>query len=427
MLDVLRLFAAMAVMGFHFTARDSPAWDGPVPEAVAPVGEWTTYGRLGVPLFFVISGFVLLMSSWNRDLPDFIASRAGRLFPAYWAAVTISIVLVLVLWPENPAFFDKQVGVARSLLNLTMVQAAFGVPDLDGVYWTLWYEARFYALIALLMLWGITRGRVLAFCALWPIVGAIAAATHSDLLTVVLMPDYAPFFSGGMLLFVVHRDGHDLGTWLLVGMQALFGLNFAMGYYPGALSDEVPWPPSKVGIALATLACFGLVALVTLTPLATTHARWMPLAGALTYPLYLIHENLGWYVIHLFRDSTGPWAAIGLATAVSCLVGLALHHLVEKPCGPRLRRATLGMLQGGGRGSERVGVSAPAPVDDRPLISRPHAMRSTASAPVGIPRHSASRDLHRHLPALDRQPRSGRTDPRTPRSSPDSASPVRGV
>src|SRR4051794_6198061 len=78
-LDALRFIAAAAVVAFHFTARQSPAWEGPAPEAFDAVGPLTSYGRLGVALFFVISGFVILMSSWGRDLPHFVASRVGRL------------------------------------------------------------------------------------------------------------------------------------------------------------------------------------------------------------------------------------------------------------------------------------------------------------------------------------------------------------
>ena len=45
---------------------------------------------MGVPFFFVISGFVVLMTAWGRDVPHFVASRVGRLFPAYWVAVVIA-------------------------------------------------------------------------------------------------------------------------------------------------------------------------------------------------------------------------------------------------------------------------------------------------------------------------------------------------
>ncbi|PRY51903.1 peptidoglycan/LPS O-acetylase OafA/YrhL [Geodermatophilus tzadiensis] len=372
MLDVLRLFAAVTVVAFHYTARHSPGWNGPVPEELAGVGQWAAYGRMGVPLFFVISGFVLLMSAWGRDVRGFVASRVGRLFPAYWVAVAFSVVLVVVIWPENPAFLGHEVTTSGALLNFTMVQGAFGVPDVDGPYWTLWYEARFYLLIALFMMVGITRNRVLAFCALWPVLGAMAHGTGSGLLSAFLMPDYAPFFAGGMLLYLIHRDGHDLGSWLLVGLQVSIALNFSMNVYPGVLGAETPWTPSKAVIAIVSLACFGLVALVTLTPLAARSAGWMTVAGALTYPVYLVHENLGWWVIHLTRGALGPWGAVALATAVAFAAAFALHYGVEKPYGGRLRQATLRMLS---RPEERrtqrpagdaAGAAGPAEVTPAP-------------------------------------------------------------
>lgn len=397
MLDVLRLLAALSVVAFHFTARHSPGWDGPVPEALAPVGQWTAYGRLGVPLFFVISGFVLLMSSWGRDIPGFVASRVGRLYPAYWVAAAFSIVLVLYVWPANPAFLGREMTTSGALLNLTMMQGAFGVHDVDGSYWTLWYEARFYLLIVLLMLVGITRRRILAFCALWPIAGALAQGQESRLLSAFLMPDYAPFFAGGMLLYLIHRDGHDTGTWLLVGLQGLFALDFAMTLYPVALAEETPWAPSTIAIALATFACFALVALVTLTPLARRSARWMTAAGALTYPLYLIHENLGWYVIHLVRDRVGPWGAVLAATAVALLAAAALHHLVERPFSGRLRAATLTMLRAPRRADDRheaavgSGPTVPVPSPGPPTVSLPAVVPAPMARHSGYGRHEVTR------------------------------------
>src|SRR3712207_8546071 len=108
MLDVLRFGAAFAVLGFHFVARDSPAWGGAVPDSVAGVGQWALYGRLGVPLFFVISGFVILMSSWGKDVPTFTASRVGRLYPAYWVSVVLSVAISFVLWPAYATFFRSE-------------------------------------------------------------------------------------------------------------------------------------------------------------------------------------------------------------------------------------------------------------------------------------------------------------------------------
>ena len=382
-LDVLRLLAAVIVVGFHFTARESPGWNGAVPQELAPIGQWTIYGRMGVPLFFVISGFVLLMSSWGRDVPSFVASRVGRLFPAYWVAVVVSLVLVVYVWPEGMAFFNKDIGLTNGLLNLTMFQAPFARPDIDGSYWTLWYEARFYALIAVLMLIGMTRARVIAFCALWPIVASVAQNLHSDLIAAALMPDFAPFFAGGMLLYVIYRDGHDLLTWLLIGMQVLFALNFCIDYYPPLLASETPWPPSELAIGLICVACFALVALVTLTPLAGLSARWMTLAGALTYPLYLIHENLGWFVIAKTREAYGCWIAVAAAATICMLAALALHYLVEKPLGPRLRKATLASLRSAGRApAEKAKAAAATARPAGEQHAAPQAAAQSAAPPV---------------------------------------------
>lgn len=367
MLDALRFLAALSVVALHFTSQTSPAWGGPPPPEVAAVGEWTMYGALGVPLFFIISGFVVLMTAWDRDVPGFVASRIGRLFPAYWVAVAFSALLVFVLWPENPAFFGWQFTKADGLMNFTMLQGAFNVPNLDGPYWTLWYEAKFYLLIALLMMVGITRRRVLAFATLWPVVASVSVASGQGFLTSMLMPDYAPFFAGGMLLYLIYRDGHDLGTWLLIAFQTAFGVSFATRHYLG-LADSTAGIPSKTLLALIIVGCFAAVAAVTLTPLTRLNARWMTVLGSLTYPLYLIHENLGWYVIHLLQGRVTPWQAIAVATAAVLLAAVLILYLVEKPFGGRLRTATLHMLERTGRAGTQSLARATGPtVAPRPV------------------------------------------------------------
>ena len=83
-LDVLRGLAALAVAGTHYTTmcRDVGTLD------------WTFHwGMYGPPLFFVISGFVILMSVRKRpEAVDFLVSRASRIYPTYWLAVPIAFV-----------------------------------------------------------------------------------------------------------------------------------------------------------------------------------------------------------------------------------------------------------------------------------------------------------------------------------------------
>jgi peptidoglycan/LPS O-acetylase OafA/YrhL len=387
MLDALRFVAAIAVVGVHFTSQQSPGWGGPVPAAVEPVGRWTMYGSLGVPLFFVISGFVMLMTAWGRDIPNFVASRVARLFPAYWVAVAFSAVLLLFVWPANLEFFHRSISKTDAAVNLTMVQSALGITDLDGPYWTLIYEAKFYLLMAIFMAFGITRRRVLAFATLWPVIGAVANNTGQGFLSSMLIPDYAPFFAGGMLLYLIYRDGHDLGTWLLVAFQVVIGVDLGVKHYI-TLGDVTPGTPTQGVLAVLLVGAFAAVAAVTLTPLTRFNKGWMTALGALTYPLYLIHENLGWFVIHGLRDKLSPWAVVAVALVVVLTAATLMHRFVEKPMSGRLRAATLRMLNKTTRETstpapQPAATDAPVPVEAPADVLAP--LPTSGSPDVTIP------------------------------------------
>src|SRR5690606_40041197 len=115
---------------------------------------------LGVDLFFLISGFVVLMSSWGRTPRAFAVSRLARLYPAYWLAVALTALVTVTLGRDM-----FEVSPFQVLVNLTMFQSVIDVPNVDVVYWTLWAEMRFYFLILAFAWLGMTRGRVMVL--LW--------------------------------------------------------------------------------------------------------------------------------------------------------------------------------------------------------------------------------------------------------------------
>lgn len=200
-LDGLRFAAAAAVLVYHFVAVNHHAWGARTSASLPDAQAVTAYGSFGVQLFFVVSGFVILMTAWGRDVRGFVASRAGRLFPAYWASVLLTVVLLVLVVPGR-----RDVDLPQAAANLTMVQRAFGIPDLEAVYWTLWSELRFYVLVGVLVAVGLTRARVLAFVVLWPVAGAIATQTGSELAATVLVAPDAPLFAGGMVLYLLTRE-----------------------------------------------------------------------------------------------------------------------------------------------------------------------------------------------------------------------------
>ncbi|MFC8924237.1 acyltransferase family protein [Cellulosimicrobium sp. NPDC057127] len=354
-LDGLRFAAAAAVLLYHFVAVNHHAWGQRTGEAMPGVQQVAAFGSFGVQLFFVISGFVILLTAWGRDVRAFAASRAGRLLPAYWASVLLTLVLLVLVIPGR-----REVDVPQAVLNLTMVQRAFGVEDVEAVYWTLWSELRFYVLVGVLVAVGLTRGRVLAFVTLWPVLGAVATQTGSDLLATVLVAADAPLFAGGMVLFLLSREPRSPVLWLALGLNMALAAAHSGRIQAVRIENSTDLALGPATYWTAVVVCFSLVAAATLTPLARVPWAWLTTLGALTYPLYLVHSSWGRWVIESVHPYLPGWATLAVATAVCLGLALALHRLVERPLGPRLRRAVEHDLRRGARTT--AGGAHPAPV-----------------------------------------------------------------
>ncbi|MFC0863743.1 acyltransferase family protein [Sphaerimonospora cavernae] len=360
-LDALRFVAAFAVMSFHFMAASRSLWNQ-FPTTVFPeVSRLTTLGILGVELFFLISGFVILMSVWGRTVGQFAISRVSRLYPAYWFAVLVIFILYRF---SGVAGFDPKLDDGEYLLNLTMLQGAFGVGHAGGVFWSLWVELRFYVLVAVFSLFGITVRRCLVFMGAWLLLALAAEITQNEVLVFVFLPRQASYFIGGMAFYLIYRFGaRAWAPWVFVAAS------FAMSLYAaqervGSRVDAIglkhfPAPPEGVFVAIALI--YLLMAGVALGWL--RWLRWRPLitVGALTYPLYLLHQNVSAVLIPSYRDDLNPWLLTAITMGVSAVLAYLVYRIVDKP-GQRLLRAALEALRGsvrpagGSRRSHRASV-----------------------------------------------------------------------
>ena len=136
-LDALRGFAALSVVFFHFTAgRDQADWGFKL-------------GTTGVDLFFMISGFVILLSlQYVEKSRQFIINRISRLYPTYWASVTFTFLILLLNGIYRWDF--SNVNVVHYIGNMTMFQFYLKIPNLDGPYWTMIIEMLFYIFMVLM-------------------------------------------------------------------------------------------------------------------------------------------------------------------------------------------------------------------------------------------------------------------------------------
>ena len=101
-LDVMRLAAAQAVMFYHLVfmswaeegSRGIRAVVG-TPVVFADAVVWASLGWIGVQIFFVISGFVILMSAQDKSASDFLIGRVTRIVPALWFFTVLSGLVML--------------------------------------------------------------------------------------------------------------------------------------------------------------------------------------------------------------------------------------------------------------------------------------------------------------------------------------------
>ncbi|GAA2597516.1 acyltransferase [Winogradskya consettensis] len=335
-LDGLRLIAALMVVAYHYIGYDRGAvkpWGAAADRAFPALATPASYGWLGVELFFLISGFVICMSAWDRDPGHFLRSRVVRLFPAYWAAALLTFA-VLTLWP----LVRDPVGPSDLMVNLTMLQEPLGVRSVDAVYWTLWVEARFYLLFAILVWRGLTVRRAALFGAGWLAAAALATQAGLPALDLIVMPDYAPYFVAGIALFLIHRFGSHAGLWGLVAVAFLLAQHHVLGQTHHVAADVLgrplsPWP----AFALLT-AIFAAMSLVATGRLDRVRWRWLTTAGALTYPLYLLHEYIGWTLIAALHTHLGRYPTLALVVTLMLGVAWLLHRYVERPASRLLRK-----------------------------------------------------------------------------------------
>lgn len=383
-IDGLRFLAALGVVVYHFTALWSTVWGGRPEERFPTLGGVTIYFSLAPELFFVVSGFVVLWTAWGRRPSQVLASRLARVYPAYWASLALTSLLLLVVWPQG-----KEISLAEVAVNVTLLQEAVGVRHVDGVYWTLWAELRFYLLITVLVLVGITRRRVLAFATLWPVAAVVVDLLGWDVAATVLVSRYAPFFAGGMALYLIHRaqrderpshgngDGHDDGhsgstrvAWLVVGGNAVLAVATNLGVKAGEVSYATAFDPHPLVLGALLVGCFAAVAVTSLSRLRRLNLPMLTTLGALTYPLYLIHQFWGWWVIDRLHDVLPTWLTLAVAIAVALLLAVVVHRVVEQRANRPMRRWLERVLRPmdrlareSGRAEVQVGADAQAGTD----------------------------------------------------------------
>ena len=324
--------ACLSVLAFHFLSRGPthqlmPGVDFPLAQAFA------NYGYLGVNLFFVLSGFVILMSAESATPRGFAASRASRLYPGLWAAASLTAGAA---WLLGDARFLVSPG--DYLANLSMVPQWFGLPYVDGAYWSLGCELQFYIVVWLVIRLGLLN-RLELLMAAWLLVSTANAVRPMWPVELWLNAKWAPLFVAGGLFYLIRKHG------MTPFRLGLLGAAFALAQFYACSDDP---PDGVVGVpplimlavrASVMTAIFLLFWLIATGRFRMQASPFIYYAGALTYPMYLIHENLGFMLYErLHRASGMVIVPLALVLALLLAASWCIYAWIERPLGSRMRR-----------------------------------------------------------------------------------------
>jgi exopolysaccharide production protein ExoZ len=310
--QILRAVAAIAVVFVHI-GLDLNYW-------VRTNTLWVEICSVGVDLFFVISGFIMTLISWDqfgqaRAPLDFMRRRLIRILPIYWLLTT-----VFVLGGHYETW--------RILESYFLYRS--GEPHLIKVAWTLDYELAFYAVFAL----GLTLPRMLGLPAIAGIIIAnvwlgFSPPAYSDPLVIE--------FVLGMAAAIVYRKGVRIPAAAAIALISIGVLAIALLQIPQP-HDPLRWGIPVLLILLGAVLCGELPD--------NAVVRGACAVGNASYVLYLAHWPIVRALCNLARHTGLNFAgsvllqiaAFVCITAVTIGIALLLYRYVEAPMTQALQR-----------------------------------------------------------------------------------------
>ncbi|MBA6288679.1 acyltransferase [Colwellia sp. MB3u-4] len=306
-LDGLRGLAALSVVIYHYTFRYNELYSHDY------INELLfSWGHYGVDLFFIISGFVIFYSaSKGGNLKKFIEARFFRLYPTYWVSMLLTFITVSLYQLQG-----RVVDIKTAFLNLIMFQNYLGIKSVDGVYWTLAIELNFYFWIGL----AVYFKKLKNFVYISSLICLLSVFTHNSqfifakVFNVLLFTYYLPYFVFGMSIFLLKMN-NDL-------RQGWFGIFSTI--------TCILLARNSIDDVFASIICFSLFIVVIKYDFNIFSKGFLKFFGVISYPLYLLHQNIGYVIIqYSVTKGISEWWAILIAFLSSVILAWGIHELIS--------------------------------------------------------------------------------------------------
>ena len=320
MIDGFRGVAILSVLMFHYLVRwRMPEYNGDLLGYDVRFSAFFDVGRFGVQLFFVISGLVITMTLQGaKSAGAFAVKRFARIYPAFLVAMPLTFLIMSWIGPE-----EMQTEWSDVVANLTLFPEELGRQYVDGAYWSLNVELKFYAWMTVFRL--ILGSRFWIGALALAVAGQIVAQVNHSIASFVMINAHMPLFLLGIGgWFAIYEKRIRLGALLMAAAPILWCFAVAGGGVYGAdLNHLAP----HLFIWLLSAAMLGLLAFAP-------DVRFGALAwvGRISYSLYLVHQNIGVTLIGLMKRAHAPdWIAFIVSAGFSVALAALIYRFVEGP------------------------------------------------------------------------------------------------
>jgi peptidoglycan/LPS O-acetylase OafA/YrhL len=330
-LDVFRIVAILCIVMFHYTFRGFAADN----YSILPfpgLGGVFKYGYLGVDVFLIISGYAMSVSSSSKGLKDFIVSRLLRLYPTFWIAVILISVATLAIGGNR-----FHVTPVQFFANLTMLNQFIGINSVDGAHWYLAVILRFYFIIAVVVVLKLSKYQEY-LSGIWLLLALAITIFPVPKVGFIIMPQYAPFLVAGIIFASAKTNGWNLFKYGTVSISLLFSIYVSVK----AINDFQQYyniPLSIYAVASIILSLYIAFYLVSIRTGALKLPKVFILFSAATYPLFLIHQYIGYMIFNLLGEHYNKYVLLSMTVVTMLLISLLIAKYAEPYLYTKSKRA----------------------------------------------------------------------------------------
>ncbi|MFT5758210.1 MAG: peptidoglycan/LPS O-acetylase OafA/YrhL [Alteromonadaceae bacterium] len=323
-IDLLRFISAFFVLVFHYTYTGYMEGFSTIANFES-VRNYSRYAYMGINFFFVISGFVIFMSIEKGSARQFLLSRFIRLFPAYWTALCLTTLLTLVIGANVFTVTPWQF-----ITNIIMVNELLNEKAIDSAYWTLFIELQFYVVVYILLLFGLIKyfQHIIFVILIASLLALYLPIAQADSMWTEIFPHWSGYFACGGVFYLLKRDGINFYRLFLLIVSFLYVLKQST-LFGQLMSHWFKIEFNLYVIALINSVFFTYFCITTFCKGHFMRQRWCYYFGVLTYPLYLVHQHIGYMIFNAFGTVDNIGYLVAATITLMLMLAWLIHRYIE--------------------------------------------------------------------------------------------------